>query len=266
MDHGSMNARDEQRKPLPFVRTLVEYEVIDSTSDRAALLVAQGIDALPLMVWSRRQTQGRGRSSHSWWSDSGSLTFTLAIDPAAHGLAREHEPTLALAMCVAVIEALDRLDLADPSIGIRWPNDLEADGRKLGGILPEPVETELGRRVLMGVGLNIATSLDHAPEEVRRMATSLAALHGDRLTVLPLPRLLAAITSCVESVLIRLVRGDSALAAEWRRLDLLRDRRVCVDLGTRVVAGLAQGIDPQGALCVHDGREVLRLFGGRVLR
>ena len=43
-----------------------------------------------------------------------------------------------------MIEALDELGLGHPSIGIRWPNDLEADGRKLGGILPERLETAQG--------------------------------------------------------------------------------------------------------------------------
>ena len=98
------------------------------------------LDALPLAVWAKSQTRGRGRGSHRWWSDAGSLTFTLAIDPAAHGLAVEHEPKLALATAVAVIEALTSSSSVKPSIGIRWPNDLEVDGRKLGGILPERVD------------------------------------------------------------------------------------------------------------------------------
>ena len=58
-----------------------------------------------------------------------------------------------------MIEALDELELGSPSLGIRWPNDLEADGRKLGGILPERLETPHGRRVLIGIGLNVQTNL-----------------------------------------------------------------------------------------------------------
>ena len=79
---------------------------------------------------------------------------------------------------MAVIEALDDLASGDPSIGIRWPNDLEAAGRKLGGILPERVETAAGHRILIGIGLNVWTNLTHAPHDVSAMATSLAALAG----------------------------------------------------------------------------------------
>src|SRR5204862_8267983 len=119
--------------------------------------------------------------------------FTLAIDPAAHGLVVQSEPKLALATAVAVIDALRELDLGSPSIGIRWPNELEVDGRKLGGILPERIETEQGHRILIGVGLNVLTDLAGAPAEVWRMATSLAAMQGGPLDEPVLPRLLSAI-------------------------------------------------------------------------
>jgi BirA family transcriptional regulator, biotin operon repressor / biotin---[acetyl-CoA-carboxylase] ligase len=251
----------------PFVRTLMKYDVLDSTSDRAAELVREGSAELPLAVWARSQTRGRGRGNNRWWSDSGSLTFTLAIDPAAHGLAVESEPKLALATAVAVIEALGELELGRSSLGIRWPNDVEVDGRKLGGILPERLETSKGHRILIGVGVNVLTSLANAPDDVRPMATSLlAALHAKTIDAESLPRLLSAILRHFESVLGRLVKGDPALAAYWNRLDLLRDQWIRVDLGTRIVAGLGRGIDAEGALCLDDGRQQLHLVGGQVLR
>src|SRR5205807_1648771 len=146
-----------------------------------------------------------------WWSDAGSLMFTMALDPAAHGLAVESEPQLALAAAVAVIDALHELDLGGPFIGIRWPNDLEGDGRKLGGILPERIETPRGHRILIGVGLNVLTNLADAPAEVRSMATTLDAMHARPLEAAVLPRVLAAILGRFDSVLRRLVDGDPEL-------------------------------------------------------
>jgi BirA family transcriptional regulator, biotin operon repressor / biotin---[acetyl-CoA-carboxylase] ligase len=250
----------------PFVKTTLVYDVIDSTSDQAAQLVREGRTQLPLVVWARRQTRGRGRGSHEWWSDGGSLTLTLAIDPAGHGLRAEIEPRLALATAVAVIEALDDLTVGHPSIGIRWPNDLEAVGRKLGGILPERVETAAGRRILIGIGLNVWTELTHAPLEVSVMATSLAALAGRAYDEVMLHRLIPEILRRFGAVLKRLVAGDPSLADQWRRLDLLRDIWVRVDCGTRLVCGLAHGIDADGSLCVIEGSEERRIVGGQVLR
>ena len=65
----------------PFVKTTIVYDVADSTSDRAAELVRAGKVELPLVVWARCQTRGRGRGNHEWWSDTGSLTFTIGHRP-----------------------------------------------------------------------------------------------------------------------------------------------------------------------------------------
>jgi BirA family biotin operon repressor/biotin-[acetyl-CoA-carboxylase] ligase len=250
----------------PFVRAALIHEALESTSDRAIELLRQGSTELPLLVWAKDQSHGRGRGDRLWWSDSGSLTFTLAMDPAAHGLAVEHEPRIALATAVAVIAALGDLELVTPSIGIRWPNDVEAAGLKLGGILPERLDTVSGRRLLIGVGLNVRTNLAEAPGAVRAMATSLAALRGETIDEEVLPRLLAAILRRLQLVLQLLASDDSSLAAEWGRLDQLRDAWVQVDLGTSIVSGWGRGIDAEGALCLEVGAQTVRLFGGRVVR
>ena len=257
---------DHDTSGWPFVKTTVAYEVVDSTSDRAAELVREGRCILPLLVWARTQTRGRGRGTHEWWSDTGSLTFTLAIDPLMHGLTVENEPRLALATAVAVIEALNELELGSPSLGIRWPNDLEAGGRKLGGILPERLETPRGHLILVGVGLNVRTNLAAAPAEVNAMATSLATLMAKPLDDSIAGRLMPAILGQVALVLPRLAAEDPALPVQWDRLDLLRGKWLRVELGTHRVTGWCQGIDREGALCVHDGQQPHRIFGGQVIR
>ncbi len=254
-------------EPWPFVRTMVTPDAVASTSDRAAELVRSGEIALPLCVWSSRQTRGRGRGTQTWWSDSGSLTFTLAIDPDAYGLVPASEPKLALATAVAMIDALADLGFTAPALGIRWPNDVEIDGRKLGGILPERIETNDGHRILIGVGINVSTDMATAPAEVRRVATSLSAMAEEPCsTPQSSPRLLAAILDQFASVLTRLAEGDRALSDRWKALDLLRDAWATVDLGNRIAAGCGRGIDEDGALCLDQGGTILRLTGGRVLR
>jgi BirA family biotin operon repressor/biotin-[acetyl-CoA-carboxylase] ligase len=167
---------------------------------------------------------------------------------------------------IAVIEAIEHCGLSAPGIGIRWPNDIEVGGRKLGGILPERVEMDKGHRLLLGIGLNVLTRVDLAPPAVGPMATSLCALSPQTLEPSILPRLLTAILTRFEYNLPRLAEDDLDLAQEWDRLNLLRDQAVRVALGSRIIAGTVFAIDPQGALCLHDGVEEHRLFGGQVLR
>jgi BirA family biotin operon repressor/biotin-[acetyl-CoA-carboxylase] ligase len=249
----------------PFVRTWIQEDVVASTSDLARQLIVDGEPPLPLAVRALRQTRGRGRADRRWWSDAGSLAVTIAIDPKAHGLRSEHEPRLALATAVAIIDAIAPFGLPQ-SLGIRWPNDIEAGGRKLGGILPERLETPRGRRLLIGVGLNVASRLDEAPQEVRRIAVSLGELRPDPTPEGEVERLLYVFLTGFSTILERLAHGDRDLATRWATLDTLAGTSVQVDLGTRVLSGVARGIDHEGALCLATEEGVVRLFGGQVLR
>lgn len=251
---------------FPFVRKVLHLPVIDSTNNRAKELLLEGFDELPLLVWADEQTLGRGRGENRWWSDTGSLTFTIVLDPTAHGVRIDQEPRLALMTAVAAIEAIGSLGLVVPGLGIRWPNDVEAQGKKLCGILPERVETEGERRLLIGVGLNVLSRLDQAPQSIQQMATSLSALLPLPLEPDVLPRLLSSILAHIEAELSRLSGEDPDLAERWNRLNLLRDQVVRITLGPRVIEGKVLEIDPQGALCLHDGGQLHRLFGGHVLR
>ncbi|MDE2506766.1 MAG: biotin--[acetyl-CoA-carboxylase] ligase, partial [Planctomycetota bacterium] len=133
-----------------WIRELVQRDEVESTSDLARALVADPAVALPLLVTARRQTRGRGRGANVWFSGDGSLMFTVALDPAAHRLDPALEPAVALAAALAVIDAARALG-GPAQLAIRWPNDVEINGRKLAGILPERVETPRGPRLLIGV-------------------------------------------------------------------------------------------------------------------
>jgi BirA family biotin operon repressor/biotin-[acetyl-CoA-carboxylase] ligase len=246
----------------PYVRTVLHHDVVDSTNSLAARLLRDAVHELPLLVRADAQTAGRGRGSNRWWSDRGSLTFTLGIDPRMHGIRADQEPCLALATAVAIIEAIEPC-LPHATIGIRWPNDIEAAGAKLGGILTERIAVPNGNRVLVGIGLNVATRLDQAPDEIRRMATSLEELRGEPTS---LDDVLRAVLAKIEPIFGALAAEEGWLVARWRTLDTLSGRRVCVDQGSRSVVGVACGIDERGALQVEAPGGCVSLYGGRVIR
>ncbi len=243
--------------------TIHRYEVVESTNDVACELLESGEGSLPFVVIADSQTRGRGRGSNSWWSDEGSLTATLAIDPVAQGLSPLHEPRIALATAVAIIEAMPWDFPNNRRPGIRWPNDVEVEGRKLGGILPERVETQAGSKLLIGIGINIHTNLFDAPEEIQRMAVSLAELRGTCGTS---SEILGSILHQLDRILPKLSANDQGLARRWAELDTLRGETVRVDLGTRVLTGIGRGIDAEGALVLLTDEGEIHLFGGRVLR
>lgn len=256
---------------LPFVRSVVHRLMLDSTSDFAKVLLvddATNLD-LPLVVWTNEQTKGRGRGANRWWSDAGSLTFTVAIDPAAHGLTLDLEPRLSLALgCTLLSRLSSNFWLSRGNrMGIRWPNDIEIGAKKLAGILLERIQTPRGPRMLIGIGINVNCDLDAAPEEVRAMATTIEREMEDAIESLPSHEdVLAQALVAVQEAIDQLLYAPADLFRDYNALDALRDQWVRVDQGDRIIEGAGAGIDAQGRLLLltDDGQQAI--VGGRVLR
>lgn len=189
--------------------------------------------------------------------------FTLVLDPVAHGLRADHEPRLALVAALAIVDAIGACPLG-VAVGVRWPNDVEADDLKLAGLLPERVETRDGPRFLLGVGVNINSRLGSAPDEVQRMATTVERLLGRPVDT---DLFLADFLRFFWDDLRRLALDDPALAERWGLVDTLAGRRVRLDLGNgRVVEGTARGIDARGGLLIEHAEGTRAHYGGQVLR
>jgi BirA family biotin operon repressor/biotin-[acetyl-CoA-carboxylase] ligase len=169
-------------------------------------------------------------------------------------------------VAVALVDAVTSMVARPEALGVRWPNDVEAGGRKLSGLLPERVEAVGKAFLLMGVGVNVATDLGRAPAEVRAMAVSLREIADDPGHPPAVDDVLFALLERLPRVFERLAADDPLLAGRWADLDTLRDQAVRVNLGTRVVSGVGLGIDPEGALNLATDQGPLRLFGGQVLR
>ena len=108
---------------------------------------------------ARAQTAGRGRRGHKWDSTAGNLLLSIVLRPCVNPAKYSG---LAAVSGLAVLEALKKQDLAT-EIGLKWPNDLVARGRKLGGILVEAARDNKGKPfAVCGIGVNV----NYTPQEV----------------------------------------------------------------------------------------------------
>lgn len=250
--------------------TFLELDEVGSTNDVVLSMLVSEATKLPLVVVARRQLTGRGQQTRTWWSDEGSLTFSLGLDPNHFGLRRDQVPRVSLATAVGLIDVLESSGVPTGAIRIRWPNDLEAGSRKLAGILPEWVDSPRGGRLVLGVGLNVTSDLEAAPEDVRRLATTLAAIPG--ATLLEKDALLLDFLKRIEEILRALGREDPDLALRWSALDSLKGTLVRVEVAGRIVAGRGAGINEYGGLRLDvspsskENPEPVVLYAGRVLR
>ncbi len=224
-------------------------EVTGSTNDDAKHAATEGAPEGSVFL-AQEQTRGRGRRDHSWSATRGAaLLVSVLLRPRIEA---QRLPPLSLIAGLALREALVTLGAPAARLRIKWPNDILLDGKKLAGVLVEA--TLLGSwpsAVIVGVGLNV--DKDAFPPELAHVATSLetmglAGIKREELLV----QLLVALGSRVEDYSRR---GLLPYLDELRACDAARGRSVLVD-GAH---GIAEGIDPEGALMV-------RLTTGRTVR
>jgi|SoiMethySBSTD1v2_1073268.scaffolds.fasta_scaffold58834_2 BirA family transcriptional regulator, biotin operon repressor / biotin---[acetyl-CoA-carboxylase] ligase len=204
------------------------------------------------------QKAGRGRRGRSWVAPFGS-----GICMSMGWQFLEAPPTfsaLSLAVGVAAVRAFRRLGIE--GVGLKWPNDLMWQQRKLGGILVEMRGESAGpAQVVIGIGINV-----RMPAPVRLMlAEQQAALISDVHEIVRerTPPRNALIAMLVEEVTQMLQtfgeKGFEPFAEEWRKLDTLADAPVRVMSAAETTFGRARGVDLDGTLLVDvDG--VLRRF------
>lgn len=250
-----------------FEPTILRLEEVGSTNDFAKQMAIDATTSLDqwIIVRADRQTQGRGRGSNAWWSDPGSLTFSVLLDPVSIGLADRHTPLSSLATAVSVIDAVLPW-INRGSIALRWPNDVEIDGRKIAGILPERVNSPLGPRLIIGVGLNVRSRLDDGPSEVRRMAAALSEFSDRTLNIEDQEAIFDALLLRLHDALTLLASDDLGLSQRWGALDQLLGQPVRIDLGGEIVNGVGRGIGTDGGLRVEDSTGIRTFYGGRILR
>jgi BirA family biotin operon repressor/biotin-[acetyl-CoA-carboxylase] ligase len=211
------------------------------------------------------QSAGRGRRGRDWLAPFGSglcLSYAwLFRDPPAE------LSSLSLAVGIAAVRALRVCGVDD--VRLKWPNDLLAGERKLGGILCElRVEAAGPAYVVIGIGLNVALSVD-ARARIDAAAVAAGGLApatlADRGPAPSRNRLAAAVLDALTAMAEQFeARGFAPFHAEWSRADALAGRAVRVLAHRAERAGVARGIALDGALLVEIGGRVERVTSGEV--
>jgi BirA family biotin operon repressor/biotin-[acetyl-CoA-carboxylase] ligase len=223
----------------------VHHRVTDSTNAQArALALAGAPDGT--IVTATEQIAGRGRQGRSWSAPPGKALLMSAL---VRDLSRR-DALLPLAVPVAVAEACD--DFVRTRCGIKWPNDIWVRARKLSGILLEGRPQE-GWAVI-GIGLNVGTTHDEFPEELRESATSLLIESGSDAGIN------AVLEAVLEALDRRLADGPASILAAWRERDVLLGNEVRWNGGH----GTAAGINQDGSLLVDAEKGRVTLDAGEV--
>lgn len=238
----------KQRRVQATVEILDE---VDSTNEQLLrTLEAPGVR----VCLAEAQSSGRGRRGRGWVATPGHnilLSMSWQFEQGPAGLAG-----LSLAAGVAVLRALEEFGVG--GLGLKWPNDILCDGRKLAGLLIDVRGEASGpSRVVLGLGLNIYLT----PGDAARIDQPWIALR--EILAAPMDRNgLAALLIAHLFEMFRIFQHDgfSAFRAEWERRHLFQGKAVELRNGQEGSVGTVVGVDAQGALRVRDVAGEIRNF------
>jgi BirA family biotin operon repressor/biotin-[acetyl-CoA-carboxylase] ligase len=251
-------------------REVQYFDSLDSTNIYARKLAAEGCSD-GMTVVTGRQTAGRGRLGRNWESpaDKG-IYMSVVLRPT---LPPAETQIFTLAAAVAAVNAIKKTTHLHP--GIKWPNDLVIEGRKVCGILLEmSSEADRVNYIIIGIGINYSQCEEDFPKELRDRAISLEiaarnpgldAKKGEKAgsgKVTIIRSILCELDDIVQHILAE--KNDRVLEM-WRNNSVTLGREVGFKLKDIEYTGTAVGITSDGRLEVACSDGVLRrLLSGEV--
>ncbi len=217
---------------------LVYFEQIGSTNQYLIEKISQNSADWPDMsvVCAGEQTSGSGRHSRVWSSPSGaSLSCSLLVrNP--KGAAHWYGILLAMAAVTSVrsqgVEA-----------GLKWPNDVLVEGKKLAGVLGQASSDSL----VVGIGINLQ------PIQIDN-SVSLAEIGLTQDFDFQLSKILGEFSTLRRDFDLG---GVAAVLERLRKFSHTLGLEVRVTTDDTVIEGLATDIDNQGRLVINDGEEII---------
>jgi BirA family biotin operon repressor/biotin-[acetyl-CoA-carboxylase] ligase len=240
-------------------RDIRVFEQTTSTNDVIEKLARDGVKE-GVVVFAESQTRGRGRLGRKWISPARKgLWFSVLLRP---NLRPQETTQLTVAAATALRRAIVSQTGLEPEI--KWPNDIQLDGRKVAGILTElNAELDSVKYVILGIGVDVNLAASDFPHELRKTATSLR-VEADRM--IPRAELATVILQELDADYTRIVSGKfGAVADEWEAHCSTIGRDVVIRIGERQIRGRAEALDEDGALLlrtIHGHLE--RIIGGDV--
>ena len=234
--------------------TLEIVEQIGSTNEALSERARQHeIHALVLMA--EQQTAGKGRQGRPWVSPFARNVY-LTIAWQFPGLSNDLVG-LSLALGCAIAEGLERE--VGVYLQLKWPNDLYANERKVGGILLDLVASPSGAiTVLVGVGINVAMPPE-AEVDIDQPFTDLTVVAGRQISRHAVAAVVIAASALVLSNWSK--DGFCVWREAWMKRDLMKDRNVTVS-GVHTFNGIARGVNAEGCLLVESQAGIQTVWSG----
>ncbi|MWC28501.1 biotin--[acetyl-CoA-carboxylase] ligase [Paenibacillus sp. MMS18-CY102] len=258
-DNLSLDKLSELLQTNRFGRALRLLDVVDSTQNEAQRWAEDGAPEGAIVI-AEQQLGGRGRMGRSWVSPyTKGIWMSLIMRPSTP---IHFAPQLTLLTAVALCRSLRKTTGLE--IGIKWPNDLLINGKKISGILLESAaEDERIKYVVAGTGISVNLDISDYPEELLERATSLSIQAGRKFSR---EQVIADFLLEWEQLYdLYLKDGFGAIQTLWEALAVTLHQDVTIHTPQGQLSGKAMGLHESGALELQLPSGELRLvFSGEM--
>lgn len=221
-----------------------------STNTLAMELASHGAREGTVIV-AETQNAGKGRLGRTWVSPKGNLYFSVILRP---NIPLQKAPLLTLLAAVSIASVLKKA--CGIPAGIKWPNDILVQGKKISGILLEMSADQDGvRHVVLGIGINVNMDRASLPPQIRDSVTTLAE-EKERKQDRTL--LLRTIFEQLNRSYAAFLHGPESILEEWRELNVTIGKNVAVRSMEELIEGEAVDIDQEGRLLIRMADGMVR--------
>ena len=241
---------------LDNISNIHVFSTISSTND---FLLENELDNRQVAVCvAEAQTQGRGRYGHQWVSPAATNLY-LSMSWSLKTWSNQYD-ALSLWLLITIAKLLERHGCAN--IQLKWPNDICVQNKKLAGILIERKVNQDNSNLVIGVGLNIAMSLNDDID--------IETPWIDLLTIKPdwkqsRNELAAEVIAACYTTLSNLEDNQlSDLDSMWNQYDMLLNKKVEFLLDEKIKIGYAEGIDSLGQIILNIDGHVAHLHSSYI--
>lgn len=223
---------------------LSRFELVDTIDSTNTYLLAQS-KARPQSGWvclAEEQTQGRGRQGKEWYSPRGTNIYCSLLWN--FPLAFKDISALSIACGVIIIQALQKMGV-QRALGLKWPNDILCEQRKLAGVLLESRVSSEVHTVVIGVGLNF-----YLPVEKKDMWVGVDEIAASPVTRNEVVGVL--LNELLSGVVLFQAHGLQPFHAMCHAHDVLLHKKIVIHTPISEVVGVAEGISRHGELMFVD--------------
>lgn len=232
-------------------------EETDSTNEHLKRVLSTSGFSDPIALVAERQMKGKGTKGRQWADDpENCLKFSMLVE--YKGM-EKYLPRLSPLLALNLAEIFQNLD---PSVRIKWPNDLIKDFGKLSGILIEAVRKDEKLFLIFGIGINLFNSSE-LNREVNRKISYLfeekkqEVLRRSEVVEKLVISVLKTISPCVE-------KDDIVFCERWKKLDFFYDKIISLQSPTEQLTGIEKGITPSGELKLLTDGKIKEISNGEL--